>query len=205
MSHRPRLITALAVCVLPLAACSWQAAQETSQSSSTAPAPEASPPSAPTPEVPGDGTFPQVQDVDRTDVESTARTAAILLHSWDTAVDRTETAAAIRATPLMSEEWADAQVEPARNSSHGEWLGPAEHRAYSRAQAVPAIGDASADVGEDRAVRAYEVSWRWASRDGEPAPGTGSRQVTIYLEKHSGAWEVVGHQSQEMAAGEAGS
>jgi hypothetical protein len=54
--------------------------------------------------VPGDGTFPRVQDVDRTDVDSTARAAAIMLHSWDTAVDRTETAAAIRTKPLMSDE-----------------------------------------------------------------------------------------------------
>ncbi|GGG67307.1 hypothetical protein GCM10011374_34450 [Kocuria dechangensis] len=203
--HRPQVITALAVCVLPLAACSWQEAQETSHSSSAAPAAEVGPSSAPTPQVPGDGTFPRVQDVDRTDVESTARTAAVLLHSWDTALDRTETAAAIRATALMSDKWAEAQVEPARNSAQGDWLGPAAHRAYSRAQAVPAIGDVSQEVGSDKAVRAYEVSWRWASRDGEPASGTGKRQVTIYLEKRSGAWEVVGHQSQEMAAGEAGS
>ena len=200
MSHRPRLISALALCVLALAACSGQAAQETSQSSSAAPSTEASPSSMPTTDVPGDGTFPQVQDVDRTDVESTARTTAILLHSWDTATDRTETAAAIRAKPLMSDEWAQAQVEPVRNSSQEDWLGPAEQRAYSRAQAAPSIGDVSTDVGPGQAIRAYTVIWRWASRDGQPASGTGQRQVTIYLEKHSGAWEVVGHRWTDMGA-----
>jgi hypothetical protein len=205
VSHRPRLISALALCVLPLVACSGQAAQETSQSSSTAPASEASPSSMPTPEVPGDGTFPQVEDVDRTDVESTARAAAILLNSWDTATDRTETAAAIRAKPLMSDEWAAHQIEPERNSSQGSWLDPAKHRAYSRAQAVPAIGDVTRDVADDKAVRAYKVTWRWASRDGEPAEGTGTRHVTIYLETHSGAWEVLGHQSHDLTPGEAAS
>ncbi|KLU09984.1 hypothetical protein [Kocuria sp. SM24M-10] len=204
MSRRPYLITALALCALPLAACSTSPAQETSASSNAAdPASSATPSSLSTPEVPGDGTFPRIQDVDRTDVDSTARAAAILLHSWDTVVDRTETAAAIRAKPLMSDEWAAHQAEPERNSSQGAWLDPAEHRAYSRAQAVPAIGDVSRDVAKDKAIRAYKVTWRWASRDGEPAEGTGTRHVTIYLEKHSGAWEVVGHQSHDLDAGEA--
>ncbi|MCM3487133.1 hypothetical protein [Kocuria rosea] len=143
--------------------------------------------------------------MDRTDVDSTARAAALLLHSWDTAVDRTETAAAIRAKPLMSDEWAAHQVEPERNSSQGAWLEPASHGAYSRAQAVPAIGDVTRDVADDKAVRAYKVTWRWASRDGEPAEGTGTRHVTIYLEKNSGAWEVVGHQSHDLPAGEVAS
>ena len=204
--HYPHLMTALALCALPLAACSAEPAQETSASSSAAAsassAPAAWPTSSsfPTPEVPGDGTFPRVQDVDRTDVDSTARAAAILLHSWDTTVDRTETAAAIRAKPLMSDEWAANQIEPQRNSSQGDWLEPSEHRAYSRAQAVPSIGDVSQDVAEDKAIRAYTVTWRWASRDGEPAEGTGRRQVVIYLEKHSGAWEVVGHRFSDMGA-----
>ncbi|GEO97488.1 hypothetical protein KTU01_36110 [Kocuria turfanensis] len=211
MSRRPHLMTALALCALPLAACSTSPAQETSVLSSAAASassfPAAWPTSSsfPTPEVPGDGTFPRVQDVDRSDVDSTARAAALLLHSWDTAADHTETAAAIRTKPLMSDDWAAQQVEPERNSSQGAWLGPAEHGAYSRAQAVPAIGDVTRDVADDKAVRAYKVTWRWASRDGEPAEGTGTRHATIYLEKHSGAWEVVGHQSHDLPAGEAAS
>ena len=205
MSHRrPHLITALALCALPLAGCSAEPTQETSQSSSVAPsttsAGPATPTSTPVPEVPGDGTFPAIEDVDRTDVDSTARATAVLLHSWDTALDRTETAAAIRAKPLMSDEWAANQIEPARNSSQGDWLEPSEHRAYSRAQAVPSIGDVSQDVAEDKAIRAYTVTWRWASRDGEPAEGTGRRQVVIYLERHAGAWEVVGHRFSDMGA-----
>ena len=205
MSHRrPHLITALALCALPLVGCSAEPTQETSQSSSVAPsttsAGPATPTSTPVPEVPGDGTFPAIEDVDRTDVDSTARATAVLLHSWDTAMDRTETAAAIRAKPLMSDEWAANQIEPARNSSQGDWLELSEHRAYSRAQAVPSIGDVSQDVADDKAIRAYTVTWRWASRDGEPAEGTGRRQVVIYLERHAGAWEVVGHRFSDMGA-----
>ena len=123
--HYPHLITALALGALPLAACSTSPAQETSAPSSAAASASSAPAawpthsSFPTPQVPGEGTFPRVQDVDRSDVDSTARAAALLLHSWDTASDRTETAAAVRTKPLMSDEWAAQQVEPERNASQG--------------------------------------------------------------------------------------
>ena len=220
MSARPVMISALTVSALVLGGCSAPTAQETSPAagsatsaavssgaiSTPAPAPATSgagahavtpgptPSPVPTPAVAGDGSFPLAADADRSNVDSVARVAAVMLHSWDTALDRTQTAAAVRAKPLMSDAWADHQVEPARNSAQGEWLEPAKHRAYSRAIAVPAVGDTSRDVGKDKAVRSYKVSWRWASRDGVPATGTGSREVVLYLEKHYGAWEVVGHQ-----------
>ncbi|MGX5358999.1 hypothetical protein [Kocuria sp. KH4] len=205
--HRHRLSTVLVVCALPLAGCG-AGAEQTSQQATTSPTSAAASTSTPTvqatPAVPGDGTFPVPGDADRSDVESTAHTAALMLHSWDTATDRTETAAAIRAKPLMSEEWAANQIEPQRNSSQGAWLKPSEHRAYSEARAVTAIGDAARDVAPDKAIRVYDVTWSWISRDEEPAPGTGRRQVTLYLEKHDGAWEVVGHQLRDMDAGGAG-
>lgn len=220
MSARPVMITALTVSALALAGCSGHPTQETSPASSATssavvspsasstpdpslsspgtPAPvatsTATPSLVPTPAVAGDGSFPQAADADRSNVDSVARVAAVMLHSWDTAVDRTETAAAVRTTPLMSDAWAANQVEPERNSAQGEWLEPAKHRAYSRAVAVPAVGDTSRNIGKDKAVRSYKVTWRWASRDGVPATGTGSREVVVYLEKHYGAWEVVGHQ-----------
>ncbi|WP_203225568.1 hypothetical protein [Kocuria sp. SM24M-10] len=154
--HRRRLSAVLVLCALPLAGCG-AGAEQTSQQATTSPTSAAasgstaSTPTVPaTPAVPGDGTFPVPGDADRADVESTAHTAALMLHSWDTATDRTETAAAIRAKPLMSEEWAANQIEPQRNSSQGAWLKPSEHRAYSEARAVAAIGDAARDVAPDK-------------------------------------------------------
>ncbi len=146
----------------------------------------------------GNGTFATPYDADRADVESTAEVAALMLHSWDTTIDTTQTAAAIRAIPLMSNEWAINQVEPERNGAQGEWLEPAEHQAYSAPSIVPAPGDVSEDVADDKAIRAYDVSWRWISRDGTDLPTTGRQIVTIYLEKHDGQWDVVGHQFQDM-------
>lgn len=146
----------------------------------------------------GAGTFTTPEDADRTDVESTAEVAALVMHSWDTTTDTTQTAAAIRAIPLMSNEWATSQVEPERNGAQGEWLEPAEHQAYSAPSIVAAPGDVSEDVAVDKAIRAYDVSWRWISRDGTELPNTGRQIVTIYLEQHDGQWDVVFHQFQDM-------
>ncbi|MHA7284263.1 hypothetical protein [Arthrobacter sp. TMS2-4] len=161
--------------------------------------------SLPAEEVLGGNTFTSPEDADRSDVDSTARVAALMLHSWDTTVDRTETAAAVRAKPLMSEEWAANQIEPERNASNGEWLEPAEHDAYSVPRAVPAIGDAGQDVAPDKAIRVLNVTWRWVARDETPLQGTGHRQVTVYLEKTDGRWDVVGHQTRDMTASMPGS
>jgi hypothetical protein len=149
-------------------------------------------------EIAGNGTFFTPADADRSDVESTAEVAALMLHSWDTTTDTTQTAAAIRAIPLMSNEWATNQVEPERNGAQGEWLKPAESHAYSAPSIVPAPGDVSEDVADVRAIRAYDVSWRWVSRNGTDLTTTGRQIVTIYLEKHDGQWDVVGHQFQDM-------
>ncbi len=149
-------------------------------------------------ELVGNGTFATPYDADRSDADSTAEVTALMLHSWDTTTDTTQTGAAIRAIPLMSNEWATNQVEPERNGAQGEWLEPAEHEAYSAPSIVPAPGDVSQDVAEDKAIRAYDVSWRWISRDGTDLPTTGRQIVTIYLEKHDNQWDVVGHQFQDM-------
>ncbi|WP_298590557.1 hypothetical protein [uncultured Kocuria sp.] len=186
---RHRLITALALCLLPLTACGPERAQQTSEQTTATATP------SPTELTPGQGSFPDPTMVDRADVEATAETAALMLHSWDTATDRTQTAAAIRTKPLMSQDWAANQVEPERNGNQAAWLEPAEHQAYSAPSLIPAVGDVSRDVADDKAIRAYDLTWRWISRDDHQIEATGQRQVVIYLEKHNGQWDVVGHQS----------
>lgn len=197
--HRRRTMAAALCLTLAMAACSNDQAQ-------TGSTPEATPTTvyegsyttAAAEDTIGNGTFTQPEDADRTDVESTAEVAALMLHSWDTTSDTTQTAAAIRAIPLMSNEWATNQVEPERNGAQGEWLATAAHQAYSAPSIVPAPGDVSQDVADDKAIRAYDVSWRWISRDGTELTTTGRQIVTVYLEKHDDQWNVVGHQYQEM-------
>lgn len=154
--------------------------------------------------VPGDGSFPSPGDADRTSADSTAELAARIMHSWDTKLDLTETAAAIRAKPLMSAEWAANQVEPQRNANQAAWLKPSAHSAYSLPRVTKATGDVARDVADDKAIRSYDVTWNWVSRDGVRLTETGSSQVTLYLEKHSGQWQVVGHQVRDMPKPETG-
>jgi hypothetical protein len=201
-SHRFRRI-AVALCLaLPLTLSAVACSNNEGQAGLTPdPTPttvdEVSSTSAAAEDMIGNGTFTTPEDADRTDVESTAEVAALMLHSWDTTTDTIQTAAAIRAIPLMSNEWAANQVEPERNGAQGEWLEPAKHQAYSAPSIVPAPGDVSEDVAEDKAIRAYDVSWRWISRDGTELTTTGRQIVTIYLEKHDSQWDVVGHQFQD--------
>ncbi|MBE0010107.1 MULTISPECIES: hypothetical protein [unclassified Arthrobacter] len=198
----PYRATALAVSMIALTSCAADAPASEDAAPISAPTEvyEGSHTSFPADEVLGRNTFASPEDADRSDVVSTARVAALMLHSWDTTVDRTETAAAVRAIPLMSAEWAANQVEPERNGSNGEWLEPAEHGAYSVPQAVPAIGDAAQDVAPDKAIRVLDVTWRWVARDKTPLTSGGPRQVTVYLEKTEDQWDVVGHQTRDMTA-----
>ncbi|WP_019481165.1 hypothetical protein [Arthrobacter sp. TB 23] len=198
----PYRATALAVSMIALTSCAADAPASEDAAPISAPTEvyEGSHTSLPADEVLGRNTFASPEDADRSDVDSTARVAALMLHSWDTTVDRTETAAAVRAIPLMSAEWAANQVEPERNASNGEWLEPAEYGAYSVPQAVPAIGDAAQDVAPDKAIRVLDVTWRWVARDETPLTSGGPRQVTVYLEKTEDQWDVVGHQTRDMTA-----
>lgn len=159
----------------------------------TSPTPSPSPSPTKNTVTVGEGTFVTPADADRSEADSTAETAALMLHSWDTRFDRTQTAAAIRARPLMSEGWAAKQVEPERNGNQGAWLKPSDHGAYSAPTIIPAATDVTHNVSETKAVRVYEVSWEWVSRGGYDLSGTGQSTVTIYLERHDGRWEVVGH------------
>ncbi|KNC20445.1 hypothetical protein AC792_00545 [Arthrobacter sp. RIT-PI-e] len=199
-------VAALAFSMLTLTSCATDAPASEDASKDVAPisAPttiyEGSYTSAPADDILGGNTFTSPDEADRSDVESVARTAALIMHQWDTTVDRTETAAAVRAKPLMSEEWAANQIEPERNASNGDWLEPAEHDAYSVQRAVPAIGDVAQDVAPDKAVRVLDVTWRWVARDETPLQGTGHRQVTLYLEDNENGWEVVGHQTRDLTA-----
>lgn len=188
--------TACALAVASLSVLLMTGCGSGGQDAAPSPIPSQTQSASPTP---GDGQFVTPEAADRSDVESTAETAALMLHSWDTATDESETTAAKRAAPLMSQEWASHQVAPERNASQGEWLEPAKHEAYSAPILSESRSDATAhDYGPNRAERQYEVTWTWQGRDGTAIPSSTARKVTIFLERHDGQWEVVGHDSRPL-------
>jgi hypothetical protein len=101
----------------------------------------------------------------RIDADSTAEIGVLILHSWDTVTESTETAAAIRAQPLMSADWGAHQVDPERNAAGAQGLTADQHQGYSAPTIVPAPGDVNQDVATDKAIRAYIVEWTWTGRD----------------------------------------
>lgn len=193
--HRATLTaTSMLVLTLALTACGGQPTSgATPASTSAAPTtPSASP-------IPGEGTFPTPEDVDRTDVDSVAEVTAKIANSFDTTTDTTETAALLRAKPLMTTKYAETLAEPQRNGNQAEWLAPAEHDAYSSPSLQPAASDVTAhDYGPNRAARAYTVTWKWQGRDGEILDSDTRRNVVVYLEKHRGQWQVVGYTSEDL-------
>lgn len=140
------------------------------------------------------GTCMKPSDVDRSEVDSVAYATVSIEHCWDATKDRTRTAGAIRAKPLMSQDWAAKQVEPERNSLQGQFSQAAEFSGYSVPEVSPVGGDANQDVAADKKARAYTVEWTWQNQDGKKIEG-GSERVVIYLEQHGGQWQVVGEQS----------
>lgn len=192
-----RHLPAAALCVV-LLVTGCRSAENPGAISAPRPAPTVISPTAAAELLPGKGTFVRADDADRSDADSTAEVAALLLHSWDTLTDRTQTAAAVRAKDLMNEDWASHQVEPERNGAQGEWLKPSQHQAYSSPSVVSGAGDVAQDVAPDKAIRFYHITWRWIARDGTELPNSATNTVTLYLEKHNGLWDVVGHQIREL-------
>lgn len=167
------------------------------------PAAESSPSATPTVEaVLGEGSFPVVEDVDRSSAEDVASTTARLGHSWDTEFDTTQTDALERAKPLMSDEFAETVQAPERNSAQGEWVTAAESQAYSAPQLGPGSSDATAqDYGPNREAFSYTVTWDWIGRDGTTADGEGRRNVQVFVERadEDADWEVVGYVADSVS------
>ncbi|MCP3425820.1 hypothetical protein NBM05_07320 [Rothia sp. AR01] len=139
-----------------------------------------------------DGHCMDVDAAHRDDPDSVGYTAASVMHCWDSTMDATMTDAALRAAPLMSEEWAAQQTQPERNAIQGQFSAAAKHEAYSVPEVSRTGGDVDQNVDYDKVARGFTIEWEWQGRDGETVPG-GSAQIMVYMEMHSGKWEVVGH------------
>ena len=139
-----------------------------------------------------DGTCRSPGQADRSSASSTAATAAAIMYCWDSTMDRTQTASALRARSLMSAKFAATVKEPERNGNQAQWVKAGAHEAYSVPTVKPTPGDANEDVASDKAIRSFNVSWTWKGRDSQSVPG-GMEQVVYYLEKHGSQWQIVGY------------
>ncbi len=187
------LATSLAfVATTALSSCGSEDEPASQSSSSSTPSQATSSSSSATPASCMD---PSVAD--RSDPSALGADYLSIAWCWNPAEDDSPTSTTLRAKPLMSPEWADQQVKPQRNSMQADWNEARTHHRVAVPTVAPARGDASDDVGDDKAIRAYKVDWTWQGADATQHPG-GTANVTVYMEKHGQDWTVVGAQTTTM-------
>lgn len=193
-----RLPKTLAVIVLavalPLTACGQGSGGKpaASESATATPKPAAM-----------DVTVKQLLQVDRGHPDKVAAAFAELITRWDVAKDKTETAAAIRARPLMSPELAKRTVEPERNSSQALWLELGPLSAFSEptiGPGVPIDGDEGTDT-EDVAYRNFAATWTWRDADGKHLKADQrKRNIFLVMTRSNGAWSVSDYVTEDLPA-----
>jgi hypothetical protein len=194
---RPTKITAaiLLAAVVPLAGCGQGTTGE-----QTAPAP----PVTVTPKpAPFDATVKHLLEVERANPDKVATAFATLITSWDVANDRTETAAAVRARPLMTPALAARTVEPQRNASQALWLELAPLGAFSApaiGPGVPVDGEEGTDT-EDIAYRNFTATWTWRDADGKHLKADDrKRNIFLVLTRDKGVWSLADYVTEDLPA-----
>lgn len=166
------------------------------------PAPTPSVSATPKP-VPFDATVKHLLEVDRANPDKAATAFAALITSWDVANDRTETAAAVRARPLMTPALAARTVEPQRNASQALWLELAPLGAFSEPSigpGVPVDGDEGTDT-ETTAYRNFTATWTWRDADGKHLKtDQRKRNIFLVLTRSNGAWSVADYVTEDLPA-----
>jgi hypothetical protein len=194
---RPTNIVAAVVlaAVLPLTGCG-----QGTIGGQPSPAPTVT--AAPKP-VPFGATVRQLLEVDRANPDKVATAFATLITSWDVAKDRTETAAAVRAHPLMTPALAARTVEPQRNASQALWLELEPLGALSApviGPGVPVDGDEGTDT-ETTAYRNFTATWTWRDADGKHLKADQrKRNIFLVLTKANGAWSVADYVTEDLPA-----
>lgn len=182
--------------VLPLAGCAQPGPGEP-------PAPSPSATATPKPAA-MDVTVKQLLEVDRGHPDKVAAAFAELITRWDVAKDKTETAAAIRARPLMTPELAKRTVEPERNSSQALWLELGPLGAFSEPSigpGVPIDGDEGTDT-EDVAYRNFTATWTWRDADGKHLKSDQrKRNIFLVMTRSKGAWSVADYVTEDLTQG----
>jgi hypothetical protein len=142
-------------------------------------------------------------EVERANPDKVGTAFATLITSWNVANDRTETAAAVRARPLMTPALAARTVEPQRNASQALWLELEPLGAFSTpaiGPGVPIDGDEGTDT-EKTAYRNFTATWTWRDADGKHLKtDERKRNIFLVLTKAKGAWSVADYVTEDLPA-----
>lgn len=138
-----------------------------------------------------DGNCLNIEDVDTSNPDALSRGYVMMAYCWDSVHDRTLTAASIRAKALMTDDYAQQQVEPERNSSQAMFNEAYKTQAYSRPSVTLSPTELNSQDTEDSAIRVYLVEWDWVGRDGTISTG-GKAIASVGMVKEGDTWKVSG-------------
>lgn len=138
-----------------------------------------------------DGNCLNPEDIDTSNPDALSRGYVIMTYCWDSVHDRTLTAASIRAKELMTEEFAQRQVEPERNAAQGMFNQAYKHQAYSQPSVTLSPTEVNSQDTENSATRVYLVEWDWIGRDGTTSTG-GKAIASVGMVKEGDTWKVSG-------------
>lgn len=168
-------------------------------SSSPSPTSTASATPSPEPVITTNVQFLDPEKVDRSSAEGVARAAVQMIATWDPAHDKTETAGAVRAKPLFTDELAQRTVEPERPATGSSWRQAAEAGAWSAPTLTKKpnthghYSSAGPDTHEHEGEEfTFTVNWVWVvSATGERVPDPERREYRVLsVEEQPGVWSV---------------
>ena len=195
----------LAATVGLTAACSSNDADPAPTSSSSTPAGSSSAAADPDWLDPQIHVDPILAKVDKTDPVDVGRAIAEIACTWSPVVDLTETAALIRAKPLLTTDYAATLAEPQRGASTGIFVQAATAKAVSVPSVKQRTDIADAPPATDTTqYLAYAVTWTWTTADKKPAAVDDPRLRTVYVvaqKQADGTWlaSSVDSQDQQLA------
>lgn len=138
------------------------------------------------------GVVEDLKGVDRTDRDAVALAAARIMTTWNPKNDLTETAAAIRASPLLSQELAQNTVEPLRGSSNATWAEMAARNAVTDS-IVEFPPDEHEDERPNPDALTLHATWEWVG-DNVRLAHPDTRIFFMQMKKNNAQqWEVAGY------------
>lgn len=215
MKRQVWVMATIAAAIMALTGCSGN------QEPTTTPAPRAAPATGthtdvePAPPVPAQESTPQASastpapdahDHDHGEsidpaADAVAEKAALALVTWDTARDKTETAAAVRAKPLMTAELAAKTVEPQRNGSQALWnqLQPLGAKSDPKNEGEVASEHPPEDT-PTTVYRNYRMTWNWIGADGTTLtiPDNRARNIYLSLVKEGDTWKIADYLTSDL-------
>lgn len=117
--------------------------------------------------------------------------ALMLMTTWHTDSDATQTSADLRARGYFTQELAVTIAAPERNGASGEWF------AHPHSVSVPHV---LAVEGTDSLVPgslAYEVTWDWVDAAGNTIPGASVRLYSLAMVNTPEGWKISDYTYEE--------